>query len=517
MADPIDAGSPVNDWKDVDDWQDVPSGEAGGPGHEPYTKAETAKQRGQSNHQRAGDAKDAAISWANRAALGGGPQIAGAIGAVAHAATNPMQQGTTDVDAYRDVRDAAAKRIASASDTLAGDVGGVLGAMSTPGLPAVAKEATGPERAWQATKVGAGVGGTSAAFSSPVDLTHPTPEKLARFAKDVGVGTAGGAGGGALAGGALAAGANPMRAYAEEQALRASGLQAGIKNSLKKDLGLKDMTEARALGRSFLDEDLIPLVGSSEAVAERAHALENQAGTSQQAVLQKAEMSGTPLDFKAAADRGRKGLAGETAVAEDLAGGKARDFLDSFEKQEAKTPGSYLAANKAKSDGWKTANFAADAPLTPQLHRKAVGAVRDDIERQVEAAIGPEEAAALRSANQKYGVAADALKLAENESQRRAGRKGFTVMDALAALGGAAAGGTTGHTAEGAALTAAGLLGLKGADKYGHASASRFADFLANRSGGGTGGQGGATAFKKFLEDQPEATDEPWSKLRGGR
>lgn len=478
------------------------TGEAGAPGHDPYAAGPYANQDTSPSMPR-GTPLDAVRTWANTAALHAGPQIAGAMGAVMHAATNPMQQGTSDLDAYRDVRDETAKQLAQSENTQMGEIAKPLGVLSTPMPVTPMKGMTAPQRAWQAAKVGGATQAIEGLATSKGDLTKlDGGEWKAALASALGRGVIG-AGGGALTGPFLGKTENVARKTAEEQALRAAGLQAGIKNSLKTDLGLNNMDEARALGRRFLDEGLIPPVGSSESVAKRAEALEGQAGNTIGSVLNKAEVSGSKYGFDTGADEVRQMLDRETAVADDLSGAKARSFADAFEKQGARTPGSFIGANKAKSDAWKSARFDEDAPMAAQLYRKAVGTARDDIENQVAAALGPEDAAALRGANEKFGVAADAQKLAANESQRRAARKGITMGDVLALTTGGTAGGFSGHPGLGVGGGLAAALGLKAFDKYGHSSASRFADFLAKRAANNTGGVAGgaaANALAPYLE-----------------
>jgi hypothetical protein len=486
------------------------SGEAGAPGHDPYAAGPYAHQDTSPSTPR-GTPLDAVKTWANTAALHAGPQIAGAMGAVMHAATNPMQQGTSDLDAYRDVRDETARQLAASENTQMGEIAKPFGVLATPIPVSPAKGMTAGQRAWQGAKVGGATQAIEGLATAKGDLTKlDGGEWKNALANALGRGVIG-AGGGALAGPFLGKTQSAAKATAEEQALRAAGLQAGIKNSIRKDLGLADMDEARALGRRFLDEDLIPAVGSSEAVAKRAQRLEGEAGQTIGSVLNKADVAtmsapqraagqtsaGRPsnvtqptpgFDYEAMGNAAHGVLDDASAPADLMSGAKARQLADAFKAQAERTPGSFVGANKAKSDAWKSARFDQDAPMSAQLYRKAVGAGRDDIERQVAAALGPEDAAALKGANEKFGVAADALKLAENESTRRAARKGVTMGDVLALTTGGAAGGFSGHPGLGVGGGLALALGAKGYDKYGHSSTARFADWLAKRAGKNTGG-----------------------------
>lgn len=496
------------------------AGEPGAPGHNQYARSSSEENpRRDEPVTPGGTVWDTAKSWANTAALKGGPKISGAIGAALQSALNndeaanalwsgrSVPKAPSAVDVYQSVRDDTAGDLAASGRTSAGQIGNAIGLFSTPvPVKALGPTATPAARALQAGTVGGTMGATHAAFTSDVDLTKPNPD-MRRFIAHVLLGGGSGFAAGAGAGYLTAKAGDKLRSTAEEQALRAAGLEAGIKNSIKKDLGLSNMTEARQLGRQFLDEGLIPPVGSSEAVAERAQGLQGRSGNAIGSTLSAAEVSGAKLDAAQNADAVRRFLDSQSAVATDLSGAKAYSLADALERQGTKTPGSFIGQNQAKSDAWKSANFAADAPMAPQLYRKAVGAARDDIESQVGAALGPDAAATLNEANRKYGVAADALKLAENASTRSAARKGFTTADALALLSGGTAGGFAGHPGAGAGVGLGLVLGKKGFDKYGHSTAARFSDFLAKQAEANTGGATAVNALQPYLdllEQEPE-------------
>lgn len=533
-----DGGNTVSDKEALKAW-DGAAGEPGQPGHEQYGNDPMARVDSTPVTPK-GEPIDFMKSFADKAALGAGPQIAGAIGALANSATQGFtDKPTSDLDAYRSVRDDTERELDASERTGYGQLATLPAMIATPvPFKGLGKLASPVAKAKQAATIGAGVGGLSALANSNADLTKPSYEGFKRAFLDATLGAGLGAAGGGTTG-ALLGGAQPkLTAAAEEQALRAAGLQAGIKNSLKTDLGLNNMTEARALGRRFLDEDLIPLVGSSEAVADRAQRLEGEAAQSIGATMNRADvatMSAPPLaagqtsagrpsnvpkpspgfDFEAMSDAARRVTEEASAPADLMSGAKARDLADAFKAQAERTPGSFVGANKAKSDAWKSARFDQDAPMSAQLYRKAVGAARDDIARQVADALGPEEAASLGAANERYGVAADALKLAQNESQRRAARKGVTLGDVLALTTGGTAGGFSGHPGLGVGGGAALALGLKGFDKYGHSSAARFADFLAERAANNSGGVVGARGanaladYAGLLEDPNEPISLP--------
>lgn len=523
------SGDTVSDKEALDLWNRAGEGEAGQPGHDPYADGPNAHVPTEPVMPM-GTAADAAKTFANKAALGAGPVISGAMGALANSATQGLQdKPTSDLDAYRDVRDDTARELKASENTTLGHAITPLAAIATPiPIKSLPRGATLGEKGLHAAKVGGGTGFTAGLANTKVDLTRPTPEGIRRALSEALVSGGIGAGGGFVGGTMLGAAQPKLASFAEEQALRAAGLQSGIKNSLKTDLGLNDMTEARALGRRFLDEGLIPPVGSSEAVARRAEKLGGEAGQSIGATMNKADVAtmhtpapppgqtsaGRPsnvrpqpgFDYDASADGTHRMLDDASSVADDMSGSKARDLAEAFRRQSQRTPGSFVGANKAKSDAWKSARFDQDAPMSAQLYRKAVGSIRDDIERQVGDALGPDDAAALRSANEKFGVAADAQKLAANESQRRASRKGVTMADVLALTTGGTAGGFAGHPGLGVGGGLAASLGLKAADKFGHSSTSRFSDFLAKRAAANTGGAtaGALAPYLELLEEEKQ-------------
>lgn len=291
-----------------------------------------------------------------------------------------------------------------------------------------------------------------------------------------------------------------MRSGAEGQALKAAGLRGGITNQVQKKLGLPNEAEARALGRNFLDEGLIPFGGTKEEVARRAEALTGQAGNAQQSVLGRADVASmrTPMASAGQTVAGRPSAAvpgfkydefaraaGKTiddasAVAEDLSGDKARGLVKALQRQGEKTPGSFVGANKAKSDAWKSARFDQDAPMSAQLYRNAVGAARDNLEQQVARVLGPDEANALAEANRRFGVGADALKLADNAGTRDMGNRVMGLgLDTMMTSGGAALGqsllGPIGAVPGGAA----GLAVSKALGARGNAAAARTLDALS--------------------------------------
>jgi hypothetical protein len=291
-----------------------------------------------------------------------------------------------------------------------------------------------------------------------------------------------------------------MRRKAEEQALEAAGLRGGIANQAQQKLGVSGEVEARAVGRDFLNEGLIPFAGTKEDVARKAEALTGQAGNVIGATMAEADVASMHvppaaagqtvagrrgaaipgLKFDQFAGAARKTLDDASAVAEDLSGEKTRKLIAALERQNQKTPGSFVGANKAKSDAWKSARFDDDAPMSAVLYRNAVGAARDDLQQQVARVLGPDKANALAEANRKFGIGADALKLANDTGTRRIGNKLMGLgMDATLTSGGAALGQTLFGPIGAIPGGAAGLALSKTLGARGNAAAARTFDALS--------------------------------------
>lgn len=490
---------------------DAPSaeGEPGHPGHDKYKDGAYAHVD-DSPITPTGTPWDAVKNAANVAALGAGPQIEGGMAALAaglQAHESPAARDDAMLAAYRGVRDMGTKEHDAAARTHWGQTGAGVGMLASPVPFKPAAGASIPRRIAQGAIVGGGTGLLHGAATSKADLTTLDRGAFKEALTNAIVQGITGSGGGAITGGVVGASRSPLKNTAEEQALRAAGLRGGIQNQIQKKLGLSNIEEARALGRQFLDEGLIPLVGSAEKVAKNAENLQGMAGNTIGAELAAAQASGKPFSNSRMAAAARDPLQiapGKSTAVADLASGKARDFADALDAQGQATPGNWVEANRAKSDAWASANFADDAPIAAQLYRKSVGSARDNIEQQLREAMGPEAAASLNKANKRYGIAADALKLADNAGTRDVAKKGFGLPEIMAITTGAGAAGghaAGGHSVEGALGGLALALGAKGFDKYGHSSAARFADFLRKRAeantGGSVGGQLGALGGDK--------------------
>ena len=147
----------VSDQEALELWNSGPAGEAGAPGFDPYAGGPNARVDTSPTVPQ-GTLADAAKSFANKAALGAGPIIAGGIGALANAATQGFaDKPTSDLDAYRAVRDDSARELESSENTTAGQAVTPLALIATP----VPVKGLGPgasvgQKALQGAKVGGG-------------------------------------------------------------------------------------------------------------------------------------------------------------------------------------------------------------------------------------------------------------------------------------------------------------------------------------------------------------------------
>lgn len=499
MADP-------NDWQDVEDWEDVPEGGAEG-GAEGPSKPYVPPVR-----KNAGTPLDAVKSLANSAALGGGPQIEGAIAA---AMAPPGQQG----EAYEEVRDLGTKEHAKSDDTWWGTAGRALGMFATPipvkGLP---KGAGALKHAKQGLKVGVPVGMAHGALNSDADLTKKTKDddwsQWAELLKDTGVGGLGGGVTGALAGGSLGAIEKPARQTARRLPMDMLGVTEPARRAMQRqgvyDAAGDDLLALVRPGRSgmrrgSLTEDAVTeLQKRGEAQGETISAIDAKSGgktvnpgSMATSVLRGAKPHTTGnLHRKAVAER--MGDEAENLVAslgdEPISLARAEEFKQDFGPAAAKKlkhSGEPAARTDALADTYsaiKTANEAGAANVDPALAQKFIGD-----KQAYQRLAAPLEGAGV----ERSGLKASDFDWGEALNAPRAPMPGALqkMVDSVPVLGPAITGG----------------LNLAGRT-YGMGTAANLAEFIANRaannSGGGVGGQlgdeGASLAADKLA---------PWSKF----
>ncbi len=281
----------------------------------------------------------------------------------------------------------------------------------------------------------------------------------------------------------------PWGRVADDMALRATGLKGGITNKLQ-NMGYETADDARELGNAIRKSDLVPWFGDGHDVADRAAQLEKTSGQRIGSAIDAADASGVKPDFQSPVVAARKGLMRETPVLRQ-AGGKLRDFLDTLEKTPSQLvdenglprPATFRDLNSGKSDAWKSANMSTEAQGAAPLYRQGVGRVRDDLQRQVEAAAGPQVAKDLAEGNRQFGLARDVKRITNDVNTRDAHK--FGLPEVIAAAGGGVLGGASlGHgAAAGGIGSAATVLATRLARQYGPAFLTRLAQAVEPASG----------------------------------
>lgn len=258
-----------------------------------------------------------------------------------------------------------------------------------------------------------------------------------------GLGTAASVGLGALGD----AGGRALRTLAENNALRALGLRAGIGNKLR-SMGIATGDEGRqTLARGALDNGLIPFASTPESVGRSVSEMMPFVGEAKGQVIKDAQSvataAGRMADFTGAADAAQRAVfsgADEIAIAK---GGQARNLIDLIRKQgqTATVDNSLVMLDELKQSAQNNIRPLA-TKLAAQQQNQVAGTLRDQVEKQVEAIAGPDYSDSLKALNSKYSLMKRIQELTADESTRSIGRQG-----ALGMAVGAAAGGTGGALA----------------------------------------------------------------------
>jgi hypothetical protein len=230
-----------------------------------------------------------------------------------------------------------------------------------------------------------------------------------------------------------------LRGLAENNALRALGLRAGIGNQLKK-LGFDNPFDARQeLAKRAMDEGLITFGSTPEGVyrdaSEMLPMVGHVKGQAVQDIQDAAKTLGIQADYAGAADAAKKAAFGGASTIGIAKGGAARRSIDLI-RQQAKTAGlddSFILLDKLKQDAQNDIR-----PLTTDLSREQLNKVADVLREQMEQqsnAFAPDLADALKAHNSKYGFLKDVIALSSDEATRAIGRKGALGMAVGAAAG----------------------------------------------------------------------------------
>ena len=246
-----------------------------------------------------------------------------------------------------------------------------------------------------------------------------------------------------LGGLARAAGAGLER-LGVGQALKALGGRAGISDSLGR-AGVETAEEGQALAKRALDEGLVRPGRTAEDIARQAAEKQEFGANPVIADVMERANQGTPFDFDEAGWDAAKNLMlrkrsvpGPLNPQEQKTGAEAMRMVKRIsETQAPEGTGSFSEANRLKQDLYDAINWKADAPLSTEMQRKAASGLRQSIEDQASRSLGPEDAAALKAANERWGFSQTVKDLATEEARRQAQRQ---VPWFKIAAGGAAAG-----------------------------------------------------------------------------
>lgn len=307
---------------------------------------------------------------------------------------------------------------------------------------------------------GALTGAITGAGHSNADLVdEPSAAEggAGQFLKDVGGAAAGGAVINTALGTTMDKLTQPLRRAAENNALKAMGVRAGISNQLEQ-MGYDTADEGRQLGRVALDTGVIPVWGTAEKVARNATERKQLSGAMIDDALQQADHA--PVDFDQMAWRAVGNVVGDglspTAARK---GGEARRLVGDIVKLKDAAPSSKLLpelrtptepsvfdANKLKSDMYDGINYATDPSLATKMQRNVARGVKESIEQHVRDFAGEEAGDQLVTANKRWGQMNDIERLARDEATRQSGRTTpltSTLMGvgAASALGGPAGAG----------------------------------------------------------------------------
>lgn len=375
-------------------------------------------------------------------------------------------------DIYTRVRDAdrSANKAAEARSPYLYGGSELAGSLAMP-LPGA-----GAKTAWEAAKIGAKVGAPLAIATGiggdekPLSQTSPVEVGLNGLS-------------GATLGGLGGAGGEKLSQFLSGLAARKAAIAAGAKsdqisNQLRA-MGVTSQDDLEKFGREMLNEGLIPLSGSKQTVLNRANALQDETGSrvgADHVSSDAAAHAGSASSFDwarmgAASDKPLTvGIApGEITTVAAAQSGKARKLAESLEEM-GKVPGAgFQAANKAKSDAWRSADFRDDPEMSAQLYSDVNRAARDNIQEQLQESfeqralsmgysparakdIAEKRIAEYQEAARRYGVGAKAEELAK-ESMSRGASRALLSPTALALTAGALSGGYAHGGAGEAAMT----------------------------------------------------------------
>lgn len=382
------------------------------------------------------------------ATLGYMPQIQGLVGSM-------LPSPTKDVDAklraegfsidhapsdYVALRDKYAKETKEISSKA--PVAGVLGQVAGSFLPGVGLAGRLPQASTSLLRIGqaAATGGGLGLVANPGDVEGEiNPTQAGARLKNAGIGAATGAvvQGGIEGIGKAGKGISEwLKGKAEQKASAALGRQTPTQA-----LQMEKSGQTQEIGRTLLDENAIPILGTPKRIAGRVEQLKEKAGEQVGALIRSAG------DKKVIdGERMALELLDSPEVAQMRKTPGMEGFAEKIEKFADTLAGngemSLSQAQKLRQGIDKSINFnkrASDMPGIQGALYDIRTALRDKMDNAI-AELQIAEKGALKAANRKYGNLAQAEQILEKELGRQNVNRAVSLTDTIAAAGGAATG-----------------------------------------------------------------------------
>lgn len=453
----------------------------------------------------------AAEGFGNAATLGYLPQLQAAAGKL---------MGRPE--SYTDLRDENTARIeqeskANPKSYLGGEIGGAL----TTGIAAsgVMPAASG---VFGRLAQGAAAGGLMGAAQNPGDTKGQLsgaqiPQRLENAKSGAEFGAA--AQGLGEAASKLGSMGNGLLSFSKERAVAALGAdKPAIKRLLAQDPTGLEGKSVQDLGDFALKNKLVQMGDTIDSVAEKTASLKNNLGNKIGSIYDRAAQKLDDPKFYAGLNDSQKGLVDQAKfVPTDM----AKEFVDKLttglkgtatKKQAINATGDVLenltelgSAPVSIKDIQKFKASLDDlifesnkSPATLPEKKQGLYQLRDFLKDKIQNAVtavdkigGSENISGLKQANQDYGKASVALKMAKNRMSGEGGNNILSLTDKMAGIGGAVIGGEEGYrhggiggAMEGAALGAGAGLISKAGRTYGRPIMAKSAQMAGNIANG---------------------------------
>lgn len=278
-----------------------------------------------------------------------------------------------------------------------------------------------------------------------------------------------------------------LKAKAAEKALQAAGY---IGNDFKRLIKNRGQRGAQQMGRELLDADVIPAGGTVQDVLERIERAKPQAGAAVGEFVDRAAETGGQFDVRPFVERAQREIVDANANSPAVAPltSEVQRLLGEHSRVAQEMGGSvpFDVAQRWKSDLQGVLNYgnpmnnAGPSIKASGMEKQLASILRNELDDQVESALGPGAAQQFQSARRRYGALADAEDRAKEGAARLQGNASFGLRDlstagALGPIVGAQQGSVAGMTA-----AALGAVGSKLARERGPSTLARGYDAAAD-------------------------------------